>query len=158
MIDSGTIWVLPIVTTHKHTRIHVSPDNQPPLTCHVSPPELFGCIIVFRGIVITDTQHQKHMWPLFQKLLWVEFRDSVMGGTPFSDPRMQGVVTGLSTDIRMDIKQGSCLDMLERLLEYSDWLRLSLAAGLRDYVMTDRFGKNSRGSQVKSVCMICFLY
>uniref|UniRef100_A0A061RDX2 Alpha--glucosidase n=1 Tax=Tetraselmis sp. GSL018 TaxID=582737 RepID=A0A061RDX2_9CHLO len=76
------------------------------------------------------------------------FRDSVMGGSPFLDPRLQGVATGLATDIRMDVDQGGCLDQLERLLEYSDWLRLSLAGAVRGFTMVDRFGKRVRGLQV----------
>eukprot|EP00951_Prasinocladus_malaysianus_P013077 scaffold98265_cov48-Prasinocladus_malaysianus.AAC.2 len=58
---------------------------------------------------------------------WFHHRDSVMGGNPFMDPRHQGLVCGLATDPRTDVDQGSCLDQLERLLEYCDWLRLSLA-------------------------------
>jgi len=76
------------------------------------------------------------------------FRDSVIGGTPFQDPRLQGVVTGLATEMRTDFDQGSTLDQLERLMEYSDWLRLSLAGGLRDFMMEDRFGRTVKGMQV----------
>mmetsp|Transcript_1676 Transcript_1676/g.4831 ORF Transcript_1676/g.4831 Transcript_1676/m.4831 type:complete len:1182 (+) Transcript_1676:338-3883(+) len=77
------------------------------------------------------------------------FRNSVMGGSPpFTDQRLQGIATGLSTDMRMDVEQGSCLDQLERLLEYSDWLRLSLAGGIRSFQMVDRFGKRVKGNQV----------
>ena len=71
-----------------------------------------------------------------------------MGGGPFQDPRQQGLVTGLATDMRMDVEQGGSLDQLERLLEYSDWLRLSLTGALRDYMMEDRFGRTVKGMQI----------
>ncbi len=79
---------------------------------------------------------------------WMAIRDAVMGGGPFMDPRQQGVATGLSTDMRIDVDQGGCLDQLEKLLEYSDWLRLSLVGALRDYTIVNRFGQRVRGVQV----------
>jgi pullulanase len=80
------------------------------------------------------------------------FRDAVLGGTPFQDPRQQGITTGLATDMRMDFDQGGTLDQLERLMEYSDWLRLSMVGGLRDYMMEDRFGRTVKGMQVRWHC------
>ena len=73
-------------------------------------------------------------------------RDAVRGGQ-FGPLQEQGFVSGLylapnGTD------EGTPDAQKEKLLRYTDWLRVGLAGNLRDYRFTDRTGKMVTGAQV----------
>ena len=76
-------------------------------------------------------------------------RDGVRGGGPFSDERVQGFATGLFTD-PSDFTSGSTApaDQKSALLQESDWIRVGLTGGLRDYTFTDSSGATVTGAQV----------
>jgi pullulanase-type alpha-1,6-glucosidase len=74
-------------------------------------------------------------------------RDGARGGGPFSGLQEQGFVTGLSDDPNAT-DQGSAEEMKAKLLRYEDWIRLTLAGNLRDYVLVDRLGSTASGAQV----------
>src|SRR6185437_11691411 len=76
-------------------------------------------------------------------------RDGVRGGGPFSDERVQGFATGLFTD-PIDFTSGSTApaDQKSALLQESDWIRVGLTGGLRDYTFTDSSGATVTGAQV----------
>ena len=76
-------------------------------------------------------------------------RDGVRGGGPFSDPRVQGFSTGLSTDPSAYTTANTApADQLSALLGQSDWIRIGLAGNLRDYTFTDAQGQTVNGSQI----------
>ncbi len=72
-------------------------------------------------------------------------RDGVRGGTPFSDPRDQGFATGLFLDPN-GFPQG---DEKDKLLRYTDWIRLGLAGNLADFEFVDRTGRRVAGRDVE---------
>lgn len=76
-------------------------------------------------------------------------RDGIRGGGPFSDERVQGFATGLFTD-PSDFTSGSTsiADQRSALLQESDWIRVGLTGGLRDYTFTDSSGATVTGAQV----------
>lgn len=71
-------------------------------------------------------------------------RDGVRGGTPFSDPRDQGFVTGLHVDSN-GTPQG---DEKEKLLHSTDWIRLGLAGNLADFRLIDSKGRAVAGKEI----------
>ena len=76
-------------------------------------------------------------------------RDGIRGGGPFSDERVQGFATGLFTD-PSDFTDSttSIMDQKSALLQESDWIRVGLTGGLRDYTFTDSSGTTVSGAQV----------
>jgi len=74
-------------------------------------------------------------------------RDGVRGGGPFSGIQEQGFLTGLAYDPNAT-SQGSAQDQDARLLQLSDWLRLSLAGNLATFGFVDRHGNMIAGSQL----------
>jgi len=74
-------------------------------------------------------------------------RDGVRGGGPFSGLQEQGFATGLFNDPN-GTPQGSPAEQEERLKMQADWIRVSLAGALADYVFTDRNGNEVMSSQV----------
>ncbi len=74
-------------------------------------------------------------------------RDAVRGGNPFDDLRLQGFSTGLylnpnAAETRKPAKQ------LEKLLDYTDWIRLTLAGNLENYVIMRSNGDLADGTRV----------
>lgn len=74
-------------------------------------------------------------------------RDGVRGGNPFDDPRLQGFSTGLylnpnAAEIREPDAQ------LEKLLDYTDWIRLGLAGNLENYRIMRGNGSIADGAHV----------
>ncbi len=61
-------------------------------------------------------------------------RDGARGGGPFDDPRVQGFVTGLGYDPNGMPGSDSRADLLER----TDWVKVGLAGGLKDFSFVDR--------------------
>lgn len=59
-------------------------------------------------------------------------RDAARGGSPFTDPREQGLTTGLFLQPNAAAEL-EAEDQKALLLEYADWIRIGLAANLRDY-------------------------
>jgi hypothetical protein len=57
-----------------------------------------------------------------------------MGGSPFSSPDAQGLITGLYLQPNGS-EQGSPAEQLQTLLTYSDWVRFNLAGNMRAYSM-----------------------
>ncbi len=76
-------------------------------------------------------------------------RDGIRGGSPFTDQRVQGFVTGLFTDSSSFTNQGTTSSaQLGTLLEYTDWIEVGLAGNLRDWTFTDHTGATVTGAQV----------
>lgn len=62
-------------------------------------------------------------------------RDAARGGNPFGDPREQGFVTGLY--FQPNAAENRSPDMQKaKLLDTSDWMRISLAGNLAEYPIT----------------------
>ena len=74
-------------------------------------------------------------------------RDAARGGTPFSDPQVQGFITGLFTDPNSSA-QGTPEEQKAELLLSSDQLRVGLAGNLADYTFENAAGKTVRGADV----------
>ena len=76
-------------------------------------------------------------------------RDSIRGGGPFADERVQGFATGLATD-PSDFTTGSTALSAQQtaLLQESDLIRLSLAGNMRDFTFTAYTGATVTGSQL----------
>ncbi len=69
-------------------------------------------------------------------------RDGIRGGGPFSDPRVQGFATGMSTDPSSWTSTNTApADQLSTLLSNTDWIKAGLAGNLRDYTLTDAQGQ-----------------
>ena len=66
-------------------------------------------------------------------------RDGVRGGGPFSGLQEQGFATGLFYDPNAT-DQGPPADQEDRLKMQADWIRVSLAGGLANFPLIDRFG------------------
>lgn len=66
------------------------------------------------------------------------FRDAVVGGSPFASPLFQGWATGLATASNQFMQaEMSQAEQHELLLQYTDRLRLSMAANLEDFHLED---------------------
>jgi pullulanase-type alpha-1,6-glucosidase len=74
-------------------------------------------------------------------------RDGVRGGGPFSGIQEQGFATGLFYDPNA-IPQGTPAEQEDRLKMQADWIRVSLAGGLANFPLIDRFGNPVFGWQV----------
>jgi pullulanase-type alpha-1,6-glucosidase len=74
-------------------------------------------------------------------------RDGVRGGSPFTDPREQGFSTGLFLDPNAaDILQPAA--QKNKLLAFTDWIRLGLAGNLSDYMMVSASGNLVDGAHI----------
>jgi pullulanase len=74
-------------------------------------------------------------------------RDGVRGGNPFSDPREQGFTTGLL--LQPNAAEARPLDaQKDKLLDYTDWIRLGLAGNLRDYKLVRANGDTVDGAHL----------
>lgn len=74
-------------------------------------------------------------------------RDAVRGGTPFGDPREQGFATGLFFSPNENERRPAD-DQRAKLTSTSDWIRVTLAGGLREYTLTTSTGMRVRADQV----------
>ncbi|WP_257453531.1 pullulanase-type alpha-1,6-glucosidase [Archangium lipolyticum] len=74
-------------------------------------------------------------------------RDAVRGGGPFSGLQEQGFASGLLSEPN-DTNQGTPEEQREKLLHYTDLVRVGLAGNLRDYELVDAEGNTVKGSQV----------
>ncbi len=74
-------------------------------------------------------------------------RDAVRGGGPFSGYQEQGFATGL-LDTPNASDQGAPEDQREKLLLYSDQIRVGLAGNLKSYTLTNYLGEQVSGAQV----------
>ncbi len=76
-------------------------------------------------------------------------RDGIHGGSPFTDERVQGFVTGLFTDpsdyTNSTLSSGA---QQSQLLQYSDWIDVGLTGNLRDYTFVDSAGATVTGAEV----------
>ena len=76
-------------------------------------------------------------------------RDGIRGGSPFTDERVQGFVTGLFTDSSDYTNQNPPpAGQLNQLLHYDDWILVGLTGNLRDYSFTNSSGMTVTGAQV----------
>ncbi len=74
-------------------------------------------------------------------------RDGVRGGNPFDDPRLQGFSTGLYIDPNAaEAREPDA--QLEKLLDYTDWIRLGLAGNLENYSIIRGNGSIADGAHV----------
>lgn len=74
-------------------------------------------------------------------------RDAVRGGTPFGDPREQGFATGLFFSPNQN-EYRSPEEQRTQLKSTSDWIRITLAGGLREYTLITSTGMKVRADQV----------
>ncbi|WP_375742855.1 pullulanase-type alpha-1,6-glucosidase [Corallococcus interemptor] len=74
-------------------------------------------------------------------------RDGARGGGPFSGLQEQGFITGLLSDPN-STNQGTPAEQKDKLLRYSDWIRVGLAGNLKDYSLVDRTGATVTGEGV----------
>ena len=76
-------------------------------------------------------------------------RDGIHGGSPFTDERVQGFVTGLFTDSSGFTNSSlSPSEQQAQLLQYSDWIDVGLTGNLRDYTFIDSAGAAVTGAEV----------
>jgi pullulanase-type alpha-1,6-glucosidase len=76
-------------------------------------------------------------------------RDGVRGGSPFTDPRDQGWLTGLFTaSSDYQTKAVPAADQKAKLLVSADWIRIGLAGNLAGYKLINGQGKEVRGSDL----------
>ena len=74
-------------------------------------------------------------------------RDAVRGGNPFDDFRLQGFSTGLFIDPnKAEVRTSE--QQLSKLLDYTDWIRLSMAGNLRDFQLIRSDGKQVDGAHI----------
>ena len=73
-------------------------------------------------------------------------REGIMGGSPFGDPRIQGVLTGLYFAPNGLIDQGSQESQRHRVMEDTEKIIAAMAGNLRSYTFTNRFGNEVVGS------------
>lgn len=74
-------------------------------------------------------------------------RDGVRGGNPFDDPRLQGFSTGLYLNPNAaEMREPGA--QLEKLLDYTDWIRLGLAGNLKNYRIMRGNGSIADGAHV----------
>lgn len=73
-------------------------------------------------------------------------RDTVRGGGPFSGIQEQGFITGLFTDPNQT-NQGSLSEQRDRLLFFTDVMKIGMAGNLSSYTFQDRLGNDVAGGQ-----------
>lgn len=71
-------------------------------------------------------------------------RDAVRGGSPFTDPRVQGFATGLLLVPNANESAGAD-DQLIQLTKYTDWIKLGLAGNLEEFEIIDSAGREIPG-------------
>lgn len=76
-------------------------------------------------------------------------RDAIRGGSPFGDRRDQGFATGLFTD--PSGFNGAGPSERDGLLDSMDRIRVGMAGNLRNYLLIDRRGRETRGGQMDNV-------
>lgn len=74
-------------------------------------------------------------------------RDTCLGGSPFGDPLQQGLLTGLSLQPNA-LFQGGDTNMRNALAATTDWVKLGLAANLKEYTFVSHKGDEVRGAEV----------
>ncbi|RKG98350.1 pullulanase-type alpha-1,6-glucosidase [Corallococcus carmarthensis] len=74
-------------------------------------------------------------------------RDGARGGGPFSGLQDQGFISGLLSDPN-STNQGTEAAQKDKLLLYSDWIRVGLTGNLKDYSLVDRTGATVLGEGV----------
>ncbi|HYN23002.1 MAG TPA: pullulanase-type alpha-1,6-glucosidase, partial [Thermoanaerobaculia bacterium] len=74
-------------------------------------------------------------------------RDGARGGGAFNGLRDQGFLTGLYDDPN-GTDQGTPEEQRERLLLYSDWIRVGMAGNLADFELIDRHGDLVTGAEI----------
>lgn len=74
-------------------------------------------------------------------------RDGARGGSAFSNPQVQGFVTGLLDDPN-SLYQGSAQDRKAWLLHITDWIKLGLAGNLANYKLTNDQGELVNGDKI----------
>ena len=72
-------------------------------------------------------------------------REGVMGGSPFGDPRVQGVMTGLFFRPNMLIDQGDADAQRKRLVEDNEKVIAAMAGNLREYRFENKEGFQTPG-------------
>lgn len=75
-------------------------------------------------------------------------RDAVHGGSPFTDPRVQGFGTGLLTDPNASGLNGTEAEQRSTLLHDMDLVALGMAGNLADYSFTTTSGDVRTGAQI----------
>lgn len=75
-------------------------------------------------------------------------RDAVRGGNPFGGLQDQGFATGLVTLPNGQKQNADSAENRAKLLHLTDWLKVGLTGGLRDYRLTDMTGKTVTGAQI----------
>jgi pullulanase-type alpha-1,6-glucosidase len=76
-------------------------------------------------------------------------RDAGRGGSPFSDLREQGFLTGLFTDpSTFETGEMNADKQKTTLLHEADLIRIGMAGNLKDYTLIDATGKTVKGSQI----------
>ncbi len=76
-------------------------------------------------------------------------RDGARGGGPFDPTQEQGFLTGLA--IEPNAYQSASEppnEQLRRLLDYSDWIRIGMAGGLKEYPLTNARGQTLPGERI----------
>lgn len=73
-------------------------------------------------------------------------RDTVRGGGPFSGISEQGFISGLFTDPNA-INQGTSTEQRERLLFYTDVIKIGMAGNLSNFRFIDRTGNEVSGGE-----------
>lgn len=74
-------------------------------------------------------------------------RDAARGGSPFDGQQHQGFITGLATAPN-DLTPGTEAEQLQRLLLFSDQIRIGLAGNLRDYTFLNAQGETVTGADI----------
>ena len=74
-------------------------------------------------------------------------RDGVRGGSPMGHPREQGFCTGQYFRPN-GYGEGDPWKQLDLLREQADWIRIGLAGGLREYILTWPDGSALRGEEI----------
>ncbi|HRA49461.1 pullulanase-type alpha-1,6-glucosidase [Actinotalea sp.] len=76
-------------------------------------------------------------------------RDAVRGGGPFdTDPRIQGLGSGLAGDPNGAVANGTEAEQAARLAHLTDLVRLGMAGNLRDYAFLTSAGTVQTGAQL----------
>lgn len=74
-------------------------------------------------------------------------RDGARGGTPFGDPRLQGFITGLYNQPNSS-EQDGLTRQKEKLLHYTDLIKLGMAGNLADFPLVNADGETVTGSEI----------
>jgi len=72
-------------------------------------------------------------------------REGIMGGSPFGDPRTQGVLTGLFFAPNGFIEQGTADNQRDRVMEDCEKVIAAMAGNLKEYRFINRKGFSTPG-------------